>query len=197
MHGVHEVNLNRDDNVAPALLTLSGASRAAAGSTLLLSEELLELFKYVAEGTLSAGATLATSKLLVLETFEAREAAEAASESAERVSSRLLLLVTSHASTVVDALLALVSERLIRLVDLSELFLGTCAPVHIGMVFFSFLEIRLLDVNLRGTLLGSKDFIEVFAAATVGQHIRASEAPSLHAAKHRSDIDLLLRHCQS
>lgn len=145
LHGVHEVNLDRNDNVAAACLgaCLRRASRAAA--RLLLSEKLLELFKYVAEWTLSGAAS---TKCLVLEAFEAREATEAATESAERVLSRLLLLVARHTRAVIHSFLVLVSERLISFVDLSKLFLGSLALVHIWMVLFGFLEVRLLDVTL-------------------------------------------------
>ena len=162
LHGVHEVYLDWYDNVAPALASLRRASRATA-RPLLLSEELLELFEYVTERTLSGSAT---SEGLVLESLESGEPAEAAAKSSERVATGLLLLIASHSSAVVDALLLLVTERLICFIDLGELFFGARALVHIRMILFSFLKVSLLNFTLRRVSVAAEYRVIVFASTT-------------------------------
>ena len=97
------------------------------------TKHLLEFVEYVSKWCASL-----LSALLV-ESFEPAEAlTEGTSSATEWVLSSegvLSLLVTSHASLIVDSSLAVITESLIGIAEFGELFLGFWCLVDIWMVF--------------------------------------------------------------
>lgn len=157
--GIHEVDLALDDDVLALLRTEASAltSLALPSST----KELLKFFENVSEAVLST----ATAFLeLILEAFEARETAKAATEATERVlaASSLVLLIASHPCHIVHPFLRFISQRLVRLVDLRKPFFGTGALVHVGMVLLGLLEVRLLDFISRRVAVEVQRCVIVF-----------------------------------
>jgi len=117
---------------------------------LVATKHALELIKNVAKGL--ALPTLSTSELL-REALEASETLAATkwvtlAEGVLPAKRILRLLITCHACLVVDTSLSLVAQRLVRVVDLSKLFLGLFAGVHIRMKLLGHLKVGLLDIGL-------------------------------------------------
>ena len=144
---IHEINLL----IYHYVLALS-LSFCSSTSFLVAAEHLLELIKNVAERTLTACASLRSSKLI----RKAFKSCKSLSASAERTSTSkgtlstkriLSLLVSRHSSLVVDAALIFVVESLIRIVYLAELLLCLGTRIDIRMILLREFEVCLLDVS--------------------------------------------------
>ena len=148
IHGIHEVHLHINNDVLSLCLGLGPPS------VLLSREHLLKLLKYVSKGTASGACTTLRSPELVREALEACKtlaSAKGTPSPSERVLSTkgiLRLLITRHSCLVVHSPLAVITQSLVCVVDLAKLFLGFCRGIHIWMVLFGKLEVRLLDVSL-------------------------------------------------
>ena len=144
---IHEINLLIYHDVLALSLSFCSST-----SFLVAAEHLLELIKNVAERTLTACASLRSSKLI----REAFESSESLSTSAKGTSTSkgtlatkriLSLLVSRHSSLVVDAALIIVVESLIRIVYLAELLLRLGTRIDIRMILLGEFEVCLLDVS--------------------------------------------------
>ena len=164
IHCVHEFYFKVDHDVLTFGLCLGPSP------SLFSTEHSLKLIEYVTEWLTLP--TLLSSKLL----REALKASESLS-TAEGIGTtewvlptkRILgLLIARHARLIVDAPLAFIAQRLVRIVDLGELFFGLFTRVYVRMIFLRKLEVGLLDVGLRGVSVQSQHgvVVVVFSTAT-------------------------------
>ena len=146
----------------------------------LTTKHFLKLIEYVTEWL--SLPTLLSSKLL-------REALKAGESlpTAERIGTtewvlstkRILgLLVARHARLIVDAPLAFIAQRLVRIVDLGELFFGLFTRVDVRMIFLRELEVGLLDIGLRGVSIEAQQAVVVFVINSAATAATSSPAPS-------------------
>ena len=135
------------------------------------TKHLLEFVEYVSERR--ASLLLPALFELAIEAFESTKAlTEGVSTAAEGILSSkgvLRLLVTSHASLIVNSSLAIVTESLVSIAEFGELFLCLRCLVDIWMVFLCELEVCLLDISCRCVLVDSKSSVEVIAASTTAK----------------------------
>ena len=73
----------------------------------------------------------------------------------------LCLLISRHSSLVIDSSLVLITQCLIRIIDLGELFLCLGGLVHIWMVLFGELKVALFDVRLGCSSLQTQYIVVV------------------------------------
>ena len=142
--GIHELDLKVEHDVLTFGLLLLLSSTSA-----ITSKHLLELIENITKRL--ALATLGSSKLLT-EAFKASKALATtkwiATEGALTSKRILSLLISSHASLIVDTSLALITKCLVSIVDFRKLLLSFLTRVHIWMVFLRKLEVSLLNISL-------------------------------------------------
>jgi hypothetical protein len=98
------------------------------------------------------------------------------SESSEWILSlSLLLLISSHSSSIINPLFSFISQCLISLINLSKLFLSPFTFINIGMEFFSLLKVCFLNIALGRISIDTERGIKIFFV----QSLRLSESPCL------------------
>lgn len=134
------------------------------------AKHLLKLFKNVAKGTPSWSTS--PSELL-RKTFKSLEASESLAKGSIRSLEWILaaegvlgLLVASHTSLIINPPLAVITKRLVRIVDLSKLLLGLRRVIDIRVVLFGKLEVTFLDVCRRGIPVHAEHIVEVILSTT-------------------------------
>ena len=174
IHCVHEFYFKVDHDVLTFGLCLGPFP------SLFSTEHSLKLIEYVTEWLTLP--TLLSSKLL-------REALKASESlpTAERIGTtewvlptkRILgLLIARHARLIVDAPLAFIAQRLVRIVDLGELFFGLFTRVDVRMIFLRELEVRLLDIRLGGVSIEAQQAVVVFVISSSATAATASPTSS-------------------
>jgi hypothetical protein len=121
INGIHEVNLNRQHDIFASLRSLLLSPLPL--TTLLTSEKLLKLFKYVSKWLLSRSSL----PLLLLEAVKASKATtteSSATKPAEGVLASLLLFVSSHACLIINSLLLFIAQYLICFIYFCKLLFG-------------------------------------------------------------------------
>lgn len=132
---VHELDVNIDHDVLAFGLHLLSAT-----GTLFPTKHSFKFLEDVSKGLLAtAGPTPLGFVKLVLEAFEAGEPltsteGTAWTEGTLPTKGILLLLITRHASLIIDASFSIVAQCLVSVVDLCKFLLGFIARVHIWMV---------------------------------------------------------------
>lgn len=157
--GIHEIDLHVQHDVLPFCLCLTPRTWS-----ILTSKHLLEFFKDVTEAS-----RLLTLSELLRESLEAFKTLESTPSkwvvcplewvlSTERI---LCLLVSCHASLIINPPFVLITQGFIRVVNLGKFLFSLRGFVHIWMVLLGKLEVALFNIRLRCASIDSKSAVKV------------------------------------
>lgn len=171
VYRIHKINLCRDYYVFTPLCSLLST---LASLSLVSAKKLLEFFKDISEWVLLT--TLLSTAKLIMESFKARETLRSLTKSAEWILLSLLLFISSHTCLIVNPLFRIIAKCLICFINLSKLFFGTLALIHVWMKLFSPFEIRLFYVWLLCSSIDTQNGVIILLTSSGVEWERCSES---------------------